>query len=65
MHHHTHKFEAANATERDAWLVAIEKEAEEGKGMKEEVTGRESYKKTLDGYCKFMQRRSPTQLIDR
>ena len=59
VHTHTYKFEAANAAERDSWLSAVQKEAEQAKGIKEEVTGRDSYHKTLDGYCKFLQGRSP------
>lgn len=48
---HTYKFEAANTEERAAWIVAIEKNAEEAKGMKEDIHGRDSYKKTLEKYA--------------
>lgn len=48
-----HKFEAQTTAERDSWIVAIEKAIEESKAIKEEVTGRPSYKSTLEGYGKF------------
>ena len=48
-----HKFEAASAKERDSWIVAFEKKLEEAKGMKDQVTGSESYKKNLEKYCEF------------
>lgn len=49
----THKFEASSAAERDSWVVAIEKQVEETKAIKDEVTGRDSYKKQLEEYCKW------------
>ena len=51
---HTHKFEASSSKERDAWVVAVEKGVEEAKGMKEDVTGRESYKKSIEEYGMFI-----------
>ncbi|KAK5947128.1 hypothetical protein PMZ80_001275 [Knufia obscura] len=48
---HTHKFEAATAGERDSWVVAIQKIVEESKDLKADVTGRESYKKTVQGFA--------------
>lgn len=50
VNEHTHKFEATSTAERDSWFAAIQNKVEETRGMKEEVTGRDSYKKTLDGY---------------
>lgn len=50
---HQHRFEATKAEERDSWVVAIEKAIEEAKALKEEVTGRESYKKNVEEYCKW------------
>lgn len=50
---HTHKFEATTGAERDSWVVAITKFIEEAKEMKAEITGRESYKKTIEGYSMF------------
>lgn len=50
---HQHRFEASKPTERDGWVVAIEKAIEEAKGLKEEITGRESYKKNVEEYCEL------------
>lgn len=50
---HTHKFEATTAAERDSWVVAIQKIVSETKDLKAEITGRDTYKKTVDGFCKF------------
>jgi len=47
----TQKFEAANSAERDSWVIAIQKIVEDSKDLKTDVTGRESYKKNLTGYC--------------
>ncbi|KIW38033.1 uncharacterized protein PV06_10009 [Exophiala oligosperma] len=49
---HHHRFEATKAEERDSWVVAVEKAIEEAKGLKEEITGRESYKKNVEEYSK-------------
>lgn len=49
---HHHRFEATKAEERDSWVVAVEKAIEEAKALKEDVTGRESYKKNVEEYCK-------------
>ncbi len=49
-----HKFEAAGYKERDAWIVALEKRLEEAKGLKEEITSKDSYKKTLEDFSKFI-----------
>lgn len=49
---HTHKFEAASSQEQDSWVVAIEKIIEQSKDLKAEITGRESYKKTIEGFGK-------------
>lgn len=47
---HTHKFEASSAIERDSWVVTIQKIVDESKDLKTDVTGRDSYKKTLEGF---------------
>ncbi|OQU96657.1 Pleckstrin -like domain-containing protein isoform 1 [Cladophialophora immunda] len=49
---HVHRFEASSAKERDSWIAALEKTIEEGKSLKEDVTGRESYKKNVEEYAK-------------
>ena len=49
----THKFEATTAAERDSWVVAIEKQIEESKAVKDEITGRDSYKKQVEEFCKL------------
>ncbi|RMZ88820.1 hypothetical protein DV736_g3949, partial [Chaetothyriales sp. CBS 134916] len=49
---HTYKFEALNSAERDSWLAAIEKKVEEARDLKDEITGRDSYKKNLNDYVK-------------
>ncbi|EXJ77797.1 hypothetical protein A1O3_10026 [Capronia epimyces CBS 606.96] len=49
---HQHRFEATKADERASWIVAIEKAIEEAKGLKEEIIGRESYKKNVEEYSK-------------
>ena len=49
----THKFEASSAAERDSWIVALEKQVEESKATKDEITGKDSYKKNVEEYCKF------------
>lgn len=48
---HTHKFEAASGAERDSWVLAVQKIVEECKDLKADVTGRESYKKAVEGYA--------------
>lgn len=49
---HQHRFETTKSEERDSWVVAIEKAIEEAKGLKEDITGRESYKKNVEEYSK-------------
>ncbi|KAK5464985.1 hypothetical protein LTS15_001548 [Exophiala xenobiotica] len=49
---HQHRFETTQSKERDSWVVAIEKAIEEAKGLKEDITGRESYKKNVEEYSK-------------
>ena len=51
---HAHKFEATSAAERDSWVVAIQKIVDDSEHLKAEVTGRESYKKTIEGYGMFI-----------
>ena len=45
-HGHKHTFQASNE-ERDGWVVAIEKAAEEAKGSKEGILGSDKYKDTI------------------
>ncbi|ETI22177.1 hypothetical protein G647_06250 [Cladophialophora carrionii CBS 160.54] len=49
---HQHRFEAATSKERDSWILAVEKIIEETKGLKDEITGRDSYKKNLEEFSK-------------
>ena len=53
VHGKSHKFEAANAGERDSWVVAIEKQVEESKAIKDEITSKDSYKDNVKEFCKF------------
>ena len=53
LHGHNHKFEAASEAERDSWVVALQKIVEESKDLKADITGRDSYKKTVEGYGMF------------
>jgi hypothetical protein len=50
---HVHKFETGNGAERDSWIAVIEKKVEEAKGLKDEITGRDSYKKNVEEYGMF------------
>lgn len=45
---HKHSFEASNNTERDGWVVAVEKTVEEAKAAAEGVTSSEEYKETIE-----------------
>ncbi|KIX08159.1 uncharacterized protein Z518_02815 [Rhinocladiella mackenziei CBS 650.93] len=49
---HQHRFEVGKPEERDSWIVAIEKAIKEAKELKDEITGRESYKKNVEEYAK-------------
>lgn len=49
---HQHRFEANSSKERDSWVVAVEKIIEETKGLKDEISGRDSFKKNLEEYSK-------------
>lgn len=49
----SHKFEASSASERDSWVAALEQHKQAGQSLKEDITGRESYKKNFDEYCKL------------
>lgn len=53
VHGKTHKFEASTSAERDSWVVAIEKQIEESKALKDEITGKDSYKDNVKEFCKF------------
>jgi hypothetical protein len=50
---HKHTFQAASATERDSWVVAIEAKAAEAKAEKETITSGEGYKAELEKLSKF------------
>lgn len=50
---HKHTFQAANATERDSWVVAIDAKAAEAKAEKEAITSSEGYKAELEKLSKF------------
>jgi hypothetical protein len=58
----THRFETKTSAERDSWVVSIEKAVEE-KSLKDDITGRESYKKTLEEYSASLRHR-PSRVID-
>jgi hypothetical protein len=47
LHNHKHKFGAQTATERDSWVAAIKKIAEEAKAKKDELVSSEGYKEAL------------------
>ncbi|KAB8079137.1 Pleckstrin homology domain-containing protein [Aspergillus leporis] len=49
---HKHTFQAASATERDSWVVAIEAKAAEAKAEKETITSGEGYKAELEKLTK-------------
>lgn len=50
---HKHAFEASTTEERAAWLVAVETQSSEGKGLKESVTTGEGYKSELEKFSKL------------
>jgi hypothetical protein len=50
---HKHKFDAPNGGERDSWLAAVKKIAEEAKAKKDEILASESYKETLAKFSKY------------
>lgn len=50
---HKHTFQAANATERDSWVAAIDAKAAEAKAEKEAITSSEGYKAELEKLSKF------------
>jgi Pleckstrin homology domain len=47
---HKHVFQAASTAERASWIVAIETQATEAKGMKEGVVGSDGYKNHIERY---------------
>lgn len=47
LHGHKHKFDAQTAAERDSWVAAVKKIAEEAKAKKEEIVSSEGYKEAL------------------
>ena len=51
--HQVHRFQAATPEERDSWVVALQKQVEESAAIKDEIYGRESYKKTIDDFSKY------------
>lgn len=48
VHGHKHSFEASNNTERDGWVVAVEKSVEEAKAAAEGITSSDEYKETIE-----------------
>lgn len=49
---HKHTFQAANAAERDSWVLALETKVPEAKAEKEAVTSSEGYKAELEKLTK-------------
>lgn len=49
-HNHKHAFQAASATERDSWLVALETRHTEAKANREGIVGSEGYKSSLEKF---------------
>jgi hypothetical protein len=50
---HKHKFDAPNGGERDSWLAAVKKIADEAKAKKDEILASESYKATLAKFSMY------------
>ncbi|KAL8929856.1 MAG: hypothetical protein Q9208_001000 [Pyrenodesmia sp. 3 TL-2023] len=51
-HNHKHAFQAASATERDGWLVALETRHAEAKTSREGIVGSEGYKSSFEKFAK-------------
>jgi len=51
-HGHKHTFQVKKADDRAGWLAALKTKIEEAKGMKDEITNREGYKKHLETFAK-------------
>ncbi|KAL9604534.1 MAG: hypothetical protein Q9219_000499 [cf. Caloplaca sp. 3 TL-2023] len=51
-HNHKHAFQAASATERDGWIVALETRHAEAKTNREGVVAGEGYKSALEKFSK-------------
>lgn len=49
-HNHKHAFQAASATERDGWLVALETRHNEAVNSREGIVGSEGYKSSLEKF---------------
>ncbi|KIW06677.1 uncharacterized protein PV09_02382 [Verruconis gallopava] len=47
LHNHKHKFDAQTPAERDSWVLAVKKVAEEAKAKKDEILNSEGYKEAL------------------
>jgi hypothetical protein len=47
LHGHKHKFDAQTGADRDGWLEAVKKIAEEAKAKKDEIVSSEGYKEAL------------------
>lgn len=58
LHGHKHKFDAQTAPERDSWLTAVKKIAEEAKAKKDEIVASEGYKEALSKLSKCFSRNS-------
>ncbi|KAK5096371.1 hypothetical protein LTS08_007627 [Lithohypha guttulata] len=61
---HTHKFEAASEAERDSWVAAIQRSADESKDLKTDITGRDTYKKNVSGYATTAAVATPKKSLD-
>ncbi|KAL8907083.1 MAG: hypothetical protein Q9207_001624 [Kuettlingeria erythrocarpa] len=51
-HNHKHAFQAASATERDGWLVALETRHNDAVNSREGILGSEGYKSSLENFAK-------------
>lgn len=51
-HGHKHAFQAANPTERDGWLVALETRQAGAKLNREGIVGSDGYKTSLENFGK-------------
>lgn len=54
LHGHKHKFDAQTGAERDGWVAAVKKIAEEAKAKKDEIINSEGYKEALAKLSKFI-----------
>ncbi|MCJ1314197.1 hypothetical protein MMC25_007877 [Agyrium rufum] len=52
IHNQKHTFQAANANERDSWIVAVEKAITDGKADLEDIKGSDGYKEHKKNFLK-------------